>query len=82
MDEMEEMRMKDLMNIEDQIRDLERSPEVRLARQYEQIRDRRLFIIVRNYYALGWTDERIAENMELSRQTVQKVRSDYFNSLA
>jgi len=38
----EEMRMKDLMNIEDQIRDLERSPEVRLARQYEQIRDRRL----------------------------------------
>lgn len=47
-----------------------------------QIRDRRLFIIVRNYYALGWTDERIAENMELSRQTVQKVRSDYFNSLA
>ena len=46
-----------------------------------QIRDRRLFIIVRNYYALGWTDERIAENMELSRQTVQKVRADYFNSL-
>ena len=47
-----------------------------------RIKDRRLFIIVRNYYALGWTDERIAENMELSRQTVQKVRSDYFNSLA
>jgi hypothetical protein len=42
MDEMEEMRMKDLMNIEDQIRDLERSPEVRLARQYEQIREKRL----------------------------------------
>ena len=47
-----------------------------------QINDRRLFIIVRNYYALGWTDERIAENMELSRQSVQKIRSDYFNSLA
>lgn len=47
-----------------------------------EIKDRRLFIIVRNYYALGWTDERIAENMELSRQTVQKLRSDYFNSLA
>lgn len=47
-----------------------------------QITDRRLFIIVRNYYALGWTDEKIAENMDLSRQTVQKVRSDYFNSLA
>ena len=47
-----------------------------------EIKDRRLFIIVRNYYALGWTDERIAENMELSRQTVQKLRADYFNSLA
>ena len=47
-----------------------------------EIKDKRLFIIVRNYYALGWTDERIAENMELSRQTVQKLRSDYFNSLA
>ena len=47
-----------------------------------KITDRRLFIIVRNYYALGWTDERIAESMETSRQTVQKVRSDYFNSLA
>ena len=47
-----------------------------------RITDRRLFIIVRNYYALGWTDERIAESMETSRQTVQKARSDYFNSLA
>ena len=47
-----------------------------------RITDRRLFIIVRNYYALGWTDERIADSMETSRQTVQKVRSDYFNSLA
>jgi hypothetical protein len=47
-----------------------------------EIRDRRLFIIVRNYYALGWTDERIAEAMELSRQTIQKIRTDYFNSLA
>ena len=47
-----------------------------------EIKDRRLFIIVRNYYALGWTDERIAEHLELSRQTVQKERSEYFNSLA
>lgn len=47
-----------------------------------QITDRRLFIIVRNYYALGWTDEKIAEGMDLSRQSVQKIRSDYFNSLA
>ena len=58
----------------------------RMVNEFEnimnQITDRRLFIIVRNYYALGWTDEKIAENMDLSRQTVQKVRSDYFNSLA
>ena len=47
-----------------------------------QIKDRRLFVIVRNYYALGWTDEKIAEAMDLSRQSVQKIRSDYFNSLA
>ena len=58
----------------------------RMVNEFEnivnQITDRRLFIIVRNYYALGWTDEKIAENMDLSRQTVQKVQSDYFNSLA
>ena len=58
----------------------------RMVNEFEnivnQITDRRLFIIVRNYYALGWTDEKIAKNMDLSRQTVQKVRSDYFNSLA
>jgi hypothetical protein len=47
-----------------------------------RIKDRRLFIIVRNYYALGWTDEKIAEGMDVSRQLVQKLRSDYFNSLA
>ena len=47
-----------------------------------KITDRRLFIIVRNYYALGWTDEKIAEGMDVSRQLVQKLRSDYFNSLA
>lgn len=55
-----------------------------------RIKDRRLFVIVRNYYALGWTDEKIAECFDdedngrrmMSRQTVQKIRSDYFNSLA
>ena len=46
-----------------------------------RIQDRRLFIIVRNYYALGWTDERIAEHIELSQQHVNKLRNDYFNSL-
>ena len=55
-----------------------------------RIKDRRLFIIVRNYYGLGWTDERIAEYFDgedngrrmAARQTIQKLRSDYFNSLA
>lgn len=65
----------------------ELSKELRtMALEFEtivnEIKDRRLIIVIRNYYALGWTDERIAENMELSRQTVQKIRSDYFNSLA
>lgn len=55
-----------------------------------QITDRRLFVIVRNYYGLGWTDEKIAEYFDgddngrrlMARQTVQKIRADYFNSLA
>ena len=46
-----------------------------------RIKDRRLFIIVRNYYGLGWTDKRIAEHIELSQQHVNKLRNDYFNSL-
>lgn len=65
-----------------------------------RIKDRRLFIIVRFYYGLGWTDEKIAEFFDgednddddeqekrkgrklVARQTVQKIRSDYFKSLA
>ena len=55
---------------------------VEFERIVNRITNRRLFVIVRNYYALGWTDEKIAEHLELSRQTVQKERSEYFNSLA
>jgi len=43
--------------------------------------DRRLRIIVRNYYALGWTDERIAEQLELSRQHVNRLRTAYIDGL-
>ena len=43
--------------------------------------DRRLRIIVRNYYALGWTDERIAEQLELSRQHVNRIRTAYIDGL-
>ena len=53
--------------------------------QFEQIMDaildRRLRIIIRNYYALGWTDERIGEQLELSRQHVNKLRIAYLEEL-
>ena len=47
----------------------------------DKIEDRRLRIIVRNYYALGWTDERIAEQLELSRQHVNRLRTAYVDQL-
>lgn len=47
----------------------------------DRIEDRRLRIIVRNYYALGWTDERIAEQLELSRQHVNRLRTAYIELL-
>jgi hypothetical protein len=56
-----------------------------MVREFEAIMDaildRRLRIIVRNYYALGWTDERISEQLELSRQHVNKLRMAYIESL-
>ena len=70
-----------LFRIEDLSREL-REKMMEFEAILSEIHDRRLSIIVRNYYALGWTDERIAEDMELSRQTIQKLRADYFNSLA
>lgn len=45
------------------------------------IDDRRLRIIVRNYYALGWTDEKIGEQLELSRQHVNRLRTAYLEGL-
>ena len=45
------------------------------------ITDRRLRIIIRNYYALGWTDERIGEQLELSRQHVNRLRTAYVEVL-
>ena len=47
----------------------------------DAIADRRLRIIVRNYYGLGWTDERIGEQLELSRQHVNKLRTAYLEHL-
>ena len=45
------------------------------------IDDRRLQIIIRDYYALGWTDERIAEQVELSRQHVNRLRTAYIEGV-
>ena len=47
----------------------------------DTIEDRRLRIIVRNYYALGWTEERIGEQLELSRQHVNRLRTAYIENL-
>ena len=47
----------------------------------DKIEDRRLQVIVRDYYALGWTDERIGEQLELSRQHVNRLRTAYIDGL-
>ena len=47
----------------------------------DKIDDRRLRIIVRNYYGLGWTDERIGDQLELSRQHVNRLRTAYLEGL-
>ena len=47
----------------------------------DAITDRRLQIIVRNYYALGWTDERIGEQLEITRQHVNRLRTAYIEEL-
>ena len=47
----------------------------------DTIDDRRLRIIVRNYYALGWTDERIGRQLELTQQHVNRLRTAYIESL-
>jgi hypothetical protein len=47
----------------------------------DAIEDRRLQIIIRNYYALGWTDERIGEQLEITRQHVNRLRTAYIEGL-
>lgn len=56
-----------------------------MVEEFEQVMDgildRRLRIIIRNYYALGWTDEHIGEQLELSRQHVNRLRTAYMDEL-
>jgi len=70
-----------LFRIEQLSKDL-REKAIEFETILDKVQNRRLQIIVRNYYALGWTDERIAEEIGMSRQTVQNDRTNYFNSLA
>ena len=45
------------------------------------ITDRRMQIIIRNYYALGMSDEAIALLLELSQPTVNRLRNDFMDGL-
>jgi DNA-directed RNA polymerase specialized sigma subunit len=45
------------------------------------IEDRRLRIIIRDYYALGWSEERTGEHVGLSRQHVNRLRTAYLEGL-
>ena len=47
----------------------------------DAIDDRRLRIIVRDYYALGWSEERTGEHVGLSRQHVHRLRTAYIDGL-
>lgn len=52
-----------------------------VERILDRIDDRRLRIIFRNYYALGMTDEVIGDQLELSRQHVNRLRNAYLETL-
>ena len=53
----------------------------RFERIMDSIEDRRLQIIIRNYYALGWSDEKIGDHMGITRQHVNTLRKQYIDSL-
>ena len=64
----------------------ERCRELRpLLEEFERImdaiEDRRLQIIIRDYYALGWSEERTGEHVGLSRQHVNRLRTQYIEGL-
>ena len=64
----------------------ERCQELRpLLDEFERImnaiEDTRLRIIIRDYYALGWSEERTGEHVGLSRQHVNRLRTAYLEGL-
>ena len=69
-----------LEKIESRCRELQPLLE-EFERIMDTIEDRRLQIIIRDYYALGWSDERTGEHVGLSRQHVNRLRSAYIETL-
>ena len=69
-----------LDKIEERCRELRPLLE-EFERIMDEIDDRRLQIIIRDYYALGWSDERIGEHVDLSRQHVNRLRTAYLEGL-
>ena len=64
----------------------ERCQELRpLLEEFERImdaiEDRRLQIIIRDYYALGWSEEKTGEHVGISRQHVNRLRTAYIEGL-
>jgi len=69
-----------LDKIEERCRELRPLLE-EFERIMDEIPDRRLQIIIRDYYALGWSDERIGEHVDLSRQHVNRLRTAYIDGI-
>ena len=69
-----------LDKIEDKCDEL-RGMVARIEAIMDTIEDRRLRIIIRNYYALGWTDEAIGTQLDLTRQHVNRLRKEYMDSI-
>ena len=78
------LQRKDTDDVLDKIE--ERCRELRpLLEEFERIMnaidDTRLRIIIRDYYALGWSEERTGEHVGLSRQHVNRLRTAYIETL-
>lgn len=69
-----------LDKIEDRCREL-RPLLDEFERIIDAIDDRRLRIIIRDYYALGWSEEHTGEHVGLSRQHVNRLRTAYLEEL-
>ena len=69
-----------LLSIENKTKELQ-NLLAEFERIMDTIEDRRLQIIIRDYYALGWSEERTGEHVGLSRQHVNRLRTAYIDGL-